>query len=221
MLGEFSDEEIKIIKNKYINVGNFLKFYIKDDHLFINSISRSEKLSGTEIMKKIEKINVKSISLYDDSTLLLFDSNKEDFSCRLSILYILSNGQSWYNNLGYYQENFNRNKYNKIINSNFYETLLSIKKFNYSFDELFDLKRIFKIINKRKENDNDEVLRFCFNYIFSKQLDRTATCKEVGLFLKLNRYNKEDSSIYFIIIILSLFEHLFDYPREIKLIKHI
>jgi len=222
LLKEEFNDNINIIRNKYIRVDNYLKFYIKDTCLFINSISSTEKLTGAEILKKLEKVilmygNIKSIKLFDDSIIIL----DNDFTFRLSILCLLSDGQSWYNKLGYYQENFNKDKYINIINLNFYTTLISFKKYKYSFDELFDLKRLTEIINKEKINDNNIVINFCINFIISKITDRTLLCKDVGLYFKINKHSKEDIHIYLQIMILLLFEHLFDYPREIELIKYV
>ena len=84
----------------------FLQFF--DDHVYIERLGRCE-LKGGETLDIIEKIakqlgNISYISLEDDSTLKVYP--EFDIWINLYIYKILTKGQSWYNSLDYYSDNY-------------------------------------------------------------------------------------------------------------------
>ena len=115
---EKDEDDIYIIKSE----GNCLEFFIeKDNNIGIKQLNKC-KLSGGEILERIElfanHINSKYIYLDDKSTLKI-----GDVEINFAILYILSNGYSWYNKFGFYQTNYilEKKKWNRIREMTFRE----------------------------------------------------------------------------------------------------
>ena len=84
-------------------------FVIEDDRVIgINNINKCG-FSGTELLERIELLalltKIKTIYL-DDQSPIKFGEYRLDFA----VLQILTKGESWYNSLGYYQENYNDEK---------------------------------------------------------------------------------------------------------------
>lgn len=103
------------------------------------------KFSGTETLERLElllkacKCNIKTIYL-EDQSYINYDGMHLDFAS----LHILAKGQSWYNSLGYKQENYNQEceNWNLIRNEYFldldFNQLTYISTKNY-FDNPFDM----------------------------------------------------------------------------------
>ena len=108
---------IRRLKSEYDNVprygistGNddcaFIQLF--DDHIYIELLERCG-INGSQTIRKIEQLavkleNISYISLEDDSTLKVFP--EFDIWINLYIYKILTKGQSWYNSLDYYSDNY-------------------------------------------------------------------------------------------------------------------
>ena len=110
-----------IIESKIPDIklcGN-LAYDVKNSNIKVNMISKCYS-SGTLFLSKLEKLarvlNLNYINLEDKSN-LIFDC-KRKIKIDLSLLYILSTGQSWYNSKGYLSSNYENEIDNnsKIIN---------------------------------------------------------------------------------------------------------
>ena len=77
---------------------------INNDHIYLNIINKCN-ITGTDFLVKLEtfakKYNFKYIQLMDDSNIII-----ENIKIPLSILKILTKGESWYNSKGYYYTNY-------------------------------------------------------------------------------------------------------------------
>ena len=112
---------IRRLKSEYDNVprygistGNedcaFIQLF--DDHIYIELLERCG-INGSQTIRKIEQLavkleNISYISLEDDSTLKVYP--EFDIWINLYIYKILTKGQSWYNSLGYYSDNYTEEK---------------------------------------------------------------------------------------------------------------
>ena len=108
---------IRRLKSEYDNVprygistGNddcaFIQLF--DDHIYIELLERCG-INGSQTIRKIEQLavkleNISYISLEDDSTLKVYP--EFDIWINLYIYKILTKGQSWYNSLDYYSDNY-------------------------------------------------------------------------------------------------------------------
>ena len=112
---------IRRLKSEYDNVprygistGNddcaFIQLF--DDHIYIELLERCG-INGSQTIRKIEQLavkleNISYISLEDDSTLKVYP--EFDIWINLYIYKILTKGQSWYNSLDYYSDNYEQEK---------------------------------------------------------------------------------------------------------------
>lgn len=83
-----------------------LSLYFHEDYISITSLDKCG-IPGSKSLKKVEEvakllpIKINSINLMDASSI-----NKCGVDLDLAIIKILTNGQSWYNSLGYYSDNY-------------------------------------------------------------------------------------------------------------------
>ena len=112
---------IRRLKSEYDNVPRygistgdedcaFIQLF--DDHIYIELLERCG-INGSQTIRKIEQLavkleNISYISLEDDSTLKVFP--EFDIWINLYIYKILTKGQSWYNSLDYYSDNYEQEK---------------------------------------------------------------------------------------------------------------
>ena len=107
----FSESEFNIIfLGNAVNIKTkddvkCLSLYFHEDYISITSLDKCG-IPGSKSLKKVEEVakllpNIKSINLMDASSI-----NKCGVDLDLAIIKILTNGQSWYNSLGYYSDNY-------------------------------------------------------------------------------------------------------------------
>lgn len=107
----FSESEFNIIfLGNAVNIKTkddvkCLSLYFHEDYISITSLDKCG-IHGSDSLKKVEEVakllpNIKSINLMDTSSI-----NKCGVKLDLAIIKILTNGQSWYNSLGYYSDNY-------------------------------------------------------------------------------------------------------------------
>jgi hypothetical protein len=157
----------------------FVQFF--EDHIYIERLGRCE-LKGSETLKIIEQIakqleNISYISLEDDSTLKVFPAI--DIWINLYIYKILTKGQSWYNSLGYYSDNYA----NEFIENKKFENM-TIKEFQE------DVKS--RIINYSKYDIHLKI----FPDIFSVKPEESMTVPEfyneiMNHFVEMNQMRKK------------------------------
>lgn len=107
----FSESEFNIIfLGNAVNIKTkddvkCLSLYFHEDYISITSLDKCG-IPGSDSLKKVEEVakllpNIKSINLMDASSI-----NKCGVDLDLAIIKILTKGQSWYNSLGYYSDNY-------------------------------------------------------------------------------------------------------------------
>jgi hypothetical protein len=138
-----------IIKTK--NNDDCLNIYFLLDNIRIEKLSKCGENSGTYLLNKIEDLaksikNIQYITLLDTSEIKIYDCNID-----LAILKILTKGESWYNQLGYFSSDYENEK---IYNAEF---------LNMNFDKLISLCRnaietYLKITNKENIIENIALL---------------------------------------------------------------
>ena len=158
----FSESEFNIIfLGNAVNIKtkddvNCLSLYFYEDNILIKSLYKCG-ITGSKSLKKVEevaKLLTKSIKLIDASSI-----NKCGVEIDLAIIKILTNGQSWYNSLGYYSDNYKDEiRHNKNILD------LSCKDFFESvFEKCFEKFLVFNskdtILRKLKIYGNRETLK--------------------------------------------------------------
>ena len=138
LLNDFFPEptfRIRRLKSEYDNVPRygistgdedcaFIQLF--DDHIYIELLERCG-INGSQTIRKIEQLavkleNISYISLEDDSTLKVYP--EFDIWINLYIYKILTKGQSWYNSLDYYSDN-----YTKELEDNSKFKTMTIKEF--------------------------------------------------------------------------------------------
>ena len=150
---------IRRLKSEYDNVprygistGNddcaFIQLF--DDHIYIELLERCG-INGSQTIRKIEQLavkleNISYISLEDDSTLKVYP--EFDIWINLYIYKILTKGQSWYNSLDYYSDNYEQEKednakFKTMTIKEFQEDVSSSdinnKKYNKHLNDLTDI----------------------------------------------------------------------------------
>jgi hypothetical protein len=162
LLNDFFPEptfRIRRLKSEYNNVprygistGNedcaFIQLF--DDHIYIELLERCG-INGSQTIRKIEQLaikleNISYISLEDDSTLKVYP--EFDIWINLYIYKILTKGQSWYNSLDYYSDNYaeekeDNAKFEKMTIKEFQEELntsdINNKKYNKHLNDLLTI----------------------------------------------------------------------------------
>jgi len=162
LLNDFFPEptfRIRRLKSEYNNVprygistGNedcaFIQLF--DDHIYIELLERCG-INGSQTIRKIEQLaikleNISYISLEDDSTLKVYP--EFDIWINLYIYKILTKGQSWYNSLDYYSDNYaeekeDNAKFEKMTIKEFQDDVSSSdinkKKYNKHLNDLTDI----------------------------------------------------------------------------------
>ena len=150
---------IRRLKSEYDNVprygistGNddcaFIQLF--DDHIYIELLERCG-INGSQTIRKIEQLavkleNISYISLEDDSTLKVFP--EFDIWINLYIYKILTKGQSWYNSLDYYSDNYEQelednSKFKTMTIKEFQEDVstsdINNKKYNKHLNDFPDI----------------------------------------------------------------------------------
>ncbi len=111
----FSESEYVVVKQtdgSYdIETYDDFCFTIKvgNDYIYISTLTKCN-ISGTEILKKIEKLakyipGITKITCLDGSVIMKKCGTKEKM-LSLAYLKLLTKGQSWYNSLGYVSDNY-------------------------------------------------------------------------------------------------------------------
>ena len=156
---------IRRLKSEYDNVPRygistgdedcaFIQLF--DDHIYIELLERCG-INGSQTIRKIEQLavkleNISYISLEDDSTLKVYP--EFDIWINLYIYKILTKGQSWYNSLDYYSDNYTKelednSKFKTMTIKEFQEDVsmsdINNKKYN---KHLNDLLTIFSFESK-------------------------------------------------------------------------
>jgi hypothetical protein len=162
LLNDFFPEptfRIRRLKSEYDNVprygistGNedcaFIQLF--DDHIYIELLERCG-INGSQTIRKIEQLaikleNISYISLEDDSTLKVYP--EFDIWINLYIYKILTKGQSWYNSLDYYSDNYaeekeDNAKFEKMTIKEFQDDVSSSdiknKKYNKHLNDLIEI----------------------------------------------------------------------------------
>jgi len=121
------------------------------DNIRIEKLSKCGENSGTDLLSKIENLaksmkNIQYITLLDTSEVKMYDYNID-----LAILKILTKGKSWYNQLGYFSNDYENEK---IYNAEYA---------NMKFDKLISscrntIKTYFKITKRENIIENIELL---------------------------------------------------------------
>ena len=121
----FDGSELKIQNEAFyiINNGYCMSFIININNksnyrsLWIDSLDKCG-LCGTELLKNLDKFinslnydgyNIK-YSYLNDASQITWKSENYSINIFLYTLKILTKGESWYNSLGYYQENYSEEK---------------------------------------------------------------------------------------------------------------
>ena len=150
---------IRRLKSEYDNVPRygistgdedcaFIQLF--DDHIYIELLERCG-INGSQTIRKIEQLavkleNISYISLEDDSTLKVYP--EFDIWINLYIYKILTKGQSWYNSLDYYSDNYEQEldenaKFKTMTIKEFQEDVSSSdinnKKYNKHLNDLIEI----------------------------------------------------------------------------------
>lgn len=126
-----------------------LSLYFHEDYISITSLDKCG-IPGSKSLKKVEEvakllpIKINSINLMDASSI-----NKCGVDLDLAIIKILTNGQSWYNSLGYYSDNYKDEIYH---NKNILD--LSCKDF---FESVFEKCFEKFLVSNSKEIINNKL----------------------------------------------------------------
>ena len=162
LLNDFFPEptfRIRRLKSEYDNVPRygistgdedcaFIQLF--DDHIYIELLERCG-INGSQTIRKIEQLaikleNISYISLEDDSTLKVYP--EFDIWINLYIYKILTKGQSWYNSLDYYSDNYaeekeDNAKFEKMTIKEFQDDVSSSdiknKKYNKHLNDLIEI----------------------------------------------------------------------------------
>jgi len=125
---------------------------INENHIYISSISKCGKNTGSSLLSKIDELansieNINYITLVDSSDIKIYDSDID-----LAILKILTKGESWYNSLGFFSSNYKNEKlYNEKYRNTPLNELLDLCK-NISIKE-------FSEKNKNNANNDDNYIK--------------------------------------------------------------
>jgi hypothetical protein len=139
-----------------------LSLYFYKDYIYITSLNKCG-ITGSNSLKKVEEVakllpNIKSINLMDASTI-----NKCGVELDLAIIKILTKGQSWYNSLGYYSDN-----YKDEIDHNKNILDLSCKDF---FESVFEKCFEKFLVSNSKEIINNTLKMYGNRKILKKKIE--------------------------------------------------
>jgi hypothetical protein len=145
------------------------------DHIRIEKLSKCGEKSGTYLLSKIEDLaksmkNIQYITLLDTSEVKMYDCNID-----LAMLKILTEGESWYNQRGYFSSDYENEK---IYNAEY---------INMEFDELISscrnaIETYLKITNRENIIENIGLLE---NKIKNKNKNLDALIKKKEKYLKI------------------------------------
>lgn len=170
---------VKVENNKYediiitdeINKSNCLRLKFGDDFIEIVTLAKCGNNSGTKLLQLVEQLaylmpNVTYLKLLDAATLEFQDYKK----LNLAFFKILTKGESWYNSLGYYSDNYEeeKNHNQNVIQTPYY--ILLEKLINDSV-EYFKQKNSKEIMQEKiRELEGNNVLRGFYN-MYKKNLE--------------------------------------------------
>ena len=197
---------IRRLKSEYDNVPRygistgdedcaFIQLF--DDHIYIELLERCG-INGSQTIRKIEQLavkleNISYISLEDDSTLKVYP--EFDIWINLYIYKILTKGQSWYNSLDYYSDNYEQelednSKFKTMTIKEFQEDVsmsdINNKKYNKHLNDLLTIfsfeskesmtvpdfyKKIMEIIGKDEpDEEKAEWLENDLNFVLESKI---------------------------------------------------
>ena len=117
--------------------------------------------SGKHILNSLIDLSKKEgFSLVIEADVSKITLKKIDFS--LTALYILTTGQSWYNSMGFYEDDYDENKRNadKFIQG-------------YTWTNRADFKKyVYKPMVAKKSPNEDHVIKFTIQQVFKYVMDR-------------------------------------------------
>ena len=214
------------INNKNKAKKECFQFEIKDDHIYIHWLSKCGIIKGPEFLDKIlilatklnkKKKRIKCIKLVDASTKTICNNIVDINTICLRTIKILSTGESWYNNHGYYSKNYEKEKkLNKEIIEKKYIDFLNIlndkfenllfKKYNQQYEPLItSIQMLEKSIDKIKnssenpENLTNNDLRIYEGLLKDKQHEKKQILHKYNIdkqidihLLFLIKFNKEN-----------------------------
>lgn len=245
----------------YENNDNYITFKIYVDKFFCISFSNIDNvsieivslkkcsLSGKENLENLELLArnlgyIKYLFLEDQSTIYWTDLiNPENIiNIDLSLLCIMTKENSYYNSLGYFQQEYDNEKleWNIIRNMNFYDYLENIQYLDY--DSYSNIKSIFfhnglelfstnHLNRKINENNFNDIINQASDFIvdnfnnFYGNFYEIKTVKNYELSTLIYSYIKNNIQIPFIekiyhYLIISLFGLSIEYSRD-NLIKYL
>ena len=167
-VAKFFDSATTEFREDRFHIGKCMSFIIGDNSdtfywskgittLMICELAKCH-ISGTKILKKLDAFvaslnedgfDIKSIILRDESH-VFWNTEKYSLKVDLQKLKILTNGESWYNSMGYYQGNFDEEKeqWDIIRNMTFREIVdkyLNIRKKLYQYRLFYDFGKYIGI----------------------------------------------------------------------------
>jgi hypothetical protein len=182
----------KDTKTAYINV--LTSYENKISHMIItNNGIHMFKIALLLLGKYKKSLNIKKIIVTDNNFIYSLPTKH---NIKLSELYILSNGETFYSKLGFKQLNNNEQNKNKEILENLKVKdsylLYYIKKYN----EKNEIKELLDLVNK---NNDENFIKF-FNKI-SKKKNFEKNCEVLNyiipkIFLKLKLYSQFNQQYY-------------------------
>lgn len=154
-IDEMGKKTLYSIFNKENNNIMCTTISITNDTLYLEQLDKC-KFSGSVILDKLDKISrllgLHKIELFDASEIKDENCHNSTMRIDLKLLYILTNGQSWYNYKGYRNSTFDAEFENNssIISINFKEFFLMCININKAEEDAFTLKRAYDIIDKNE-----------------------------------------------------------------------
>ena len=229
----FGDLEITYLDDT-IYIGECLIIGLEIDdlsnyYIYVYSISKCN-ISGTHSLKLLDELlpmipSIKYITLYDQSYIKI-----RKISISLAMIFMMSEGKTWYNKLGYYQNTYIEDKKNwdEINNMNFYDVIKISFTYSRSGKLYYSLDRIYHLMNSSfsdsEKKSLDFYLNFFINFIFEKWLvyyDDVITVSDAGRLIKERlKYDINDENLYLNYVIIILMSPLYKYDDG-KLLKKI
>lgn len=194
----FFNSDIDKDNDKYIVkdiIGHCIELILDIDIIHVLNLNRCE-MNGTTIIERTVLFantnNFKEIILDDQSYLTIRLSQGDeyfDFRVDLASLSILATGESWYNRLGFRQENYNKDivRWNDIRNKTFIELLdelYSLSNDERNFDSKNHFHSPFFVVYLKEFTNEDkaklfpsliEIMLDDFSYVLDKKVKDIAS----------------------------------------------
>lgn len=170
---------VKVENNKYediiitdeINRTNCLRLKFGDNFIEIVTLAKCGHNSGTKLLQLVDQLaylmpNVTYLKLLDAASLSFPDYKK----LNLAFFKILTKGESWYNSLGYYSDNYEeeKNHNQNIIQTPYYILLENLIK---DYVEAFKQKNSKEIMQEKMiELEGNNALRVFYN-MYKKNIE--------------------------------------------------